>query len=226
MKVQVIIAAGGTGQRMNTVLPKPLLLLGGEPVVVRTLRVFDSHPLVSGAVLVVHEDHLEAYRQAVRAAGFSHKVEVIPGGETRTASVRRGLQFMDEDTDIVIVHDSVRPFVTAGMIDEGVAAAIGEKAAAAGVPVKATVKLVDPLSGFVRETLDRSLAWEIQTPQIFDRRLIDEAYRGDGEATDDAGLVERAGYRVKVYMGDYRNIKITTPEDMEIAEVLLKGRLT
>ncbi len=226
LKVQVIIAAGGTGERMNAPVPKPLLLLGGEPVVVRTLKVFDAHPLVAGIVLVVHGDYIEDYRQALKAAGLARRVDVVPGGQTRTGSVRLGLRALDQDTQIVIVHDAVRPFVTGRMIDDGIAHVLKGKAAVVGVPVKPTLKVVDPVTGVVLETLDRSLVWEIQTPQIFDRRLLDQVYEGDMDASDDAGLVELAGHKVMVYMGDYRNIKITTPEDMDIAEIFLRGRLS
>lgn len=222
MKIQVIIAAGGTGQRMGAALPKPLLLLGGEPVVVRTLRCFDAYPRVAGAVLAVHSDHIEDYRRAVKTAQFRLRVDIVAGGATRTESVRAALRQLAPDTDIVIVHDAVRPFVTVKMIDEGIALASAGKAAVAGVPVKPTLKEVDPGTGTVIRTLDRSLVWEIQTPQVFDRRLLEQAYRGDREAPDDAALVELAGHRVTVYMGDYRNIKITTPDDMDIAEVFLK----
>ncbi len=223
MKVQAVIAAGGTGQRMKAVVPKPLLLLGGEPVVVRTLGCFDAHPLVAGVVLVVSQEYLEKYRQVVKAAGFGKRIDIVPGGETRTGSVRLGLRRLDSDTDIVIVHDAVRPFVTARMIDEGIVLAVSSKAATVGVPVKPTLKVVHPSSGLVLETLDRSLIWEIQTPQTFERLLLERVYQGDREASDDAGLVEFAGHPVKVYMGDYRNIKITTPEDMDIANAFLKG---
>ena len=224
MKVQVILAAGGTGERMKTRLPKPLLSLAGIPIVVRTARVFEAHSLIAGLILVVPEDYLGCYQQAFREVGFNKSVCVAPGGKTRTQSVRMGLRWLDADTDIVMIHDAVRPFVTPQMIDEGIALAASGKAAVAAVPVKPTLKVVDPRTGLVRETLDRSLVWEIQTPQVFDRRLIERAYETDAEASDDAALVEGIGAAVKVFRGDYRNIKITTPEDMEIAEAFLKGR--
>ncbi|MEI6437948.1 MAG: 2-C-methyl-D-erythritol 4-phosphate cytidylyltransferase [Candidatus Omnitrophota bacterium] len=224
MKVQAIIAAGGTGQRMGGPLPKPLLLLEGVPLVLRTLRVFDAHPPIDSIILVVHAEHLADYRRVVMEGGLRKEVAIVPGGATRTGSVRMALRQLDKDTDIVIVHDAVRPFVTARMLDEGIELALKEKAAVAGVPVKPTLKVVNPATGLVMETLDRSLVWEIQTPQVFDRQLLERAYQGDVDATDDAGLVEQAGHVVKVYRGDYSNIKITTPGDMDIAAVFLKGK--
>ncbi len=223
MKVQVIIAAGGTGERMKAPLPKPLLALDGDPVVIRTLKVFETHPLVASIILVVHEAYLNAYRDVVRDAGLQKIAVIVPGGATRTQSIRIGLRELDADTGFVMVHDAVRPFVTPEIIEEGVLSAVIQKAAVTAVPVKPTLKVVDPRTGFVRETLDRSLIWEIQTPQTFERKLLERAYEDDDEATDDASLVERIGAAVKIHMGSYRNIKITTPEDMDFAEALLKG---
>ena len=225
MKAQVIIAAGGIGSRMKADVPKPLLWLGGKPVIVHTLRVFDAHPLVKGVVLVVHKDYIQEYRRVIEAAGFKKEFCIMPGGKTRTQSVRIGLLALDQDTDTVIVHDAARPFVTGEMISEGLRITSDMHAAAAGVPVKSTLKRVDPLTGLVQETLERSIVWEIQTPQMFKRELLERAHTDKCDATDDAALVERMGNRVKIYMGDYRNIKITTPEDMDIAEVFLKRSL-
>ncbi|MBF0594847.1 MAG: 2-C-methyl-D-erythritol 4-phosphate cytidylyltransferase [Candidatus Omnitrophica bacterium] len=222
MKVQVILAAGGTGERMKASMPKPLLALAGIPVAVRTAMVFEKHPQVASLIIVVHEEHRENYRQVFESAGFKKNICIIPGGKTRTESVRMGLRQLDRDTDMVMVHDAVRPFVTPRMIDEGLALAVKDKAAVAAVPVKPTLKVVDPKAGVVLETLDRSLIWEIQTPQVFERALIERAYRENTEASDDAGMVEAVGGVVKVFTGDYRNIKITTPEDMVIAEAFIK----
>lgn len=209
---------------MQASVPKPLLMLGKAPIIVRTLEVFDTLDQIAGLVLVVHEDYIGMYQDAVKAAGLKKPVDLIPGGKTRTQSVRLGLARLDADTDTVIIHDAVRPFATRRMIEEGLDLTRKYKAVVAGVPVKPTIKVVDPKTGLIRETLDRSLVWEIQTPQIFSRQLLDRAYHEDAEATDDAGMVERLGVEVKAYKGDYRNIKITTPEDMLIAEALMKDR--
>jgi 2-C-methyl-D-erythritol 4-phosphate cytidylyltransferase len=122
-----------------------------------------------------------------------------------------------------MVHDGVRPLVTAQMIEDGARIADESGTAVAAVPVKPTLKVVDPRSGLITETLDRTLVWEIQTPQVFRRELIDRAYSGDENATDDAALVEKLGVPVKIYMGDHRNIKITTPEDLVIAEAFMRS---
>jgi 2-C-methyl-D-erythritol 4-phosphate cytidylyltransferase len=221
MKVQAIIVAGGTGVRMRHPCPKPLLLLGGRPVVARTVQVFDAHPGVAGVVLVVHPDHEKAYRRAMTAAAHQKPVLIVPGGATRSDSVRRGLRALDRDTGIIMVHDAVRPLVAARMITDGIRAAVAAGAAVAAVPVKATLKECDPVTGRVCSTLDRARIWEVQTPQVFGRALLERAYDNDAEATDDAALVERLGHPVTVFPGEYSNIKITTPEDMAIAEVLL-----
>jgi len=126
---------------------------------------------------------------------------------------------------MVMVHDGVRPLVTSRVLEDGLRLAKDKGTAVAAVPVKPTLKVVDPRTMAVTETLDRSLIWEIQTPQIFRRELLDRAYKADENATDDAALVELLGVPVMVYMGDRRNIKITTPEDLIIAEALVKGGL-
>lgn len=223
MKVQAIVAAGGSGERMGTAIPKPLLPLSGIPVVIRTLLAFEVMPLVDTVILVVPPGRRVDYQAAVTSAGLKKVKAVIPGGKTRTQSVREGLNALDTDADFVVVHDAVRPFVTVAMIGEGIAAAVEEKAAIAVVPVKPTLKMVDPRRNtMVAATLDRSLIREVQTPQVFERALLQRAYADGIEATDDSALVERLGVTVKVFPGSYRNIKITTPEDMLIAEAFMK----
>jgi 2-C-methyl-D-erythritol 4-phosphate cytidylyltransferase len=152
---------------------------------------------------------------------------VIPGGKERQDSVRAGIEALDGDAEIVIIHDAVRPFITSALIENCVRAAAAEGAATVGVPVKDTVKEVGP-DGRILRTCDRSLLWFTQTPQVFRRDIIENAHRAavrDGfRGTDDTSLVERLGIAVRMIRGDYGNIKITTPEDLILAEALLAGR--
>jgi 2-C-methyl-D-erythritol 4-phosphate cytidylyltransferase len=148
---------------------------------------------------------------------------VVVGGDTRTRSVRNGLLALGVDADVVMVHDGVRPLVTPEIIAAGIGAVKAAGAAIAAVPVKPTIKVIDPKTRTVAETLDRELLWEVQTPQIFDRKVLEKAYAQDRDgATDDATLVERSGVKVSVFMGSYANVKVTTPEDLVVARALLK----
>jgi 2-C-methyl-D-erythritol 4-phosphate cytidylyltransferase len=221
MKVWAVIPTAGIGQRMRSETPKPFLMLAGESVIARTLKVFEASAVVDGIVVVGHENSLADLRSLVAENGFCKVCTIIPGGATRTQSVRNGLNLLPKDVDIVIVHDGVRPLVTLKMIEEGVRVAGESGAAVAAVPVKPTLKVIDPRTLRIRETLDRTLVWEVQTPQVFRRELLERAYRGDVDATDDAALVEKMGVPVLIYAGDERNIKITTPDDLVIAEAFL-----
>jgi 2-C-methyl-D-erythritol 4-phosphate cytidylyltransferase len=223
MKVWAIIPTAGTGQRMKSETPKPFMKLAGEPVIVHTLKAFEACAIIDGVVIVGHEDSLDDFRSLVAEKGFCKVCTIIPGGDTRTQSVRNGLKALPKDVDIVMIHDGVRPLVTTKVIEEGVRVANESGAAVAAVPVKPTLKVVDPRTGRISETLDRTLVWEIQTPQVFRRELIERAYRGEENATDDAALVEKLRVPVMIFAGDERNIKITTPDDLVVAEAFLKN---
>lgn len=223
MSIWAIVPAGGIGQRFGGEKPKPFAELDGVPVIVHTLQVFEQCFLVEGVILVAHRDWLKDYQNMTVLYGFKKVKAVIAGGETRTQSVRNGLGALGDAADMVIVHDGVRPLVTSAMIVRGIDAVKRTGAAIAAVPVKPTIKSVDPKTGAVMETLDRSLLWEVQTPQIFDRKTLERAHAEDRSgATDDAALVERIGVPVDVFMGSYTNVKITTPEDIVVARAFLK----
>jgi 2-C-methyl-D-erythritol 4-phosphate cytidylyltransferase len=223
VSVWAIVPAAGTGERFGGDKPKPFADLGGKPVIVRTLEVFEHCGLVGGVVLVVHQDWLKDYKELVAAHRLKKVKAVIVGGDTRTQSVRNGLLALGVDADVVMVHDGVRPLVTPAVIAAGLAAVRDAGAVIAAVPVKPTIKVIDPKTRTVAETLDRELLWEVQTPQIFDRKVLEKAYAEDRDgATDDAALVERSGFKVGVFMGSYENVKITTPEDLVVARALLK----
>lgn len=231
MSVWALIPTAGTGERFGGPLPKPLVLCGGKTVIARTLDVFQQSDLITGVVLIVPAGWTKDYQEVVRAGSFSKVRVVVEGGATRTQSVRNGLEAVaafDPGTAkaaVLIIHDGVRPLVTEAMIASGLLAVQETGAAVAAIPVKPTIKVVDPKGQRVCGTLDRSLLREIQTPQVFERGLLERAYRQDRDgATDDAVLVERLGVAVVIFPGHVTNIKITTPEDICVAEAFLRDR--
>jgi 2-C-methyl-D-erythritol 4-phosphate cytidylyltransferase len=223
MKIRAIVPCAGIGVRLGGEVPKPFVLLGGRPIFVRTLEVLQEIPSIEDIILVVHGPYLDDYRKAVKSFALNKVRDVIAGGKTRGESVKKGLELMDRDTDLVLIHDGVRPLVSVRLIKRLLTAAVKNKAVISAVPVKPTIKEVNVKSMRVEHTLERSRLWEVQTPQVFNAAVIREAYRRDpgGTATDDAALVEDMGVPVKVITGDYDNIKITTPEDVLFAEALL-----
>ena len=225
MRTVAIIPAAGSGNRMNRDVSKQYLTLAGKPLLVRTLEVFEACPLVDALLVVVPLQDMESVRTEILAPWKLKKVAgIIPGGKERQDSVRAGLAALDGDTELVIIHDAVRPFITAGLIESCIRAAAAEGAATVGVPVKDTVKEVGP-DGRILRTCDRSLLWLTHTPQAFRRDIIESAHlaavRDGFRGTDDTSLVERLGIAVRMIRGDYGNIKITTPEDLVIAEALV-----
>ncbi|MDE2008474.1 MAG: 2-C-methyl-D-erythritol 4-phosphate cytidylyltransferase [Candidatus Omnitrophica bacterium] len=224
MKTQVIVVAGGAGKRLNAKIPKALMRLWSRPLVGYSLEIFNAHPDIDGIILVGVKKHLKAFERAAKNCTKVHAV--VPGGASRSDSVKCGLKELSGDTDIVLVHDAARPFVDGAMIDRLLAALKKSKTAIVGVPVKFTVKKVNPQTLNIQETPARDLLWEAQTPQGFHKDVLLKAHarRGKQQATDDAVLAERMGQKVKMVMGDYRNIKVTTPEDLVLAHQLLSGR--
>ncbi|MBI2953663.1 MAG: 2-C-methyl-D-erythritol 4-phosphate cytidylyltransferase [Chloroflexi bacterium] len=197
--------------------------LGGVPLLARTVAVFEECQQVDEIVLVVGNLNLEWGRSLVGQFGWQKVTGVCGGGARRQDSVLRGIEHL-HDCHWVLIHDGARPFVERELIACGLDAAAAAGAAVAAVPVKDTIKSVDR-SGFVVSTPDRGTLWAAQTPQVFRCGLILDAYRRlETEVTDDAQAVELAGSPVKIYMGSYDNIKITTPEDLEIAEAILRRR--
>lgn len=228
MKIQAIIPSAGIGARFKADRPKPLVHLSDKPLFLYTLEAFEASPCVSSIIVVANETHLVDFEEIISRQGFKKIAHVIPGGETRADSVFLGLQMLDEDTEAVLVHDGVRPFVTVDLIEQVAKALERHQAVVTAVPMKPTIKRVDPSQMVIQETIPRDNVWEVQTPQGFYKDVLFEAHERfrDGTATDDAMLVERMGVPVKVVMGDYQNLKITTPEDLIIAETLLSARST
>lgn len=225
MRTSAIIPAAGSGSRMNRDISKQYLLLDGKPLLVHTLEVFEASPLIDAVLVVVPPGDMESVRDDVLAPWNLKKVSgIIPGGRERQDSVLAGVEALDPDTDMVVIHDAVRPFITIELISRCIHVAAQEGSVTVGVPVKDTVKEVDP-EGRVMRTCDRNRLWLTQTPQAFRKEIIETAHRTalrDGfRGTDDTSLVERLGMTVRMIRGDYRNIKVTTPEDLLVAEALL-----
>jgi len=219
-KVGVVIAAGGSSRRMGET-DKLFAMLGGKPLLARVIDVCDKYYLVSQIVVVVNENNLERCRQLVAEEGWSKVKDVCPGGEHRQDSVAAGLKKLKK-CDWVIIHDGARPLLTVDLIEDGLEAARETGAAIAAVPAKDTIKVAGD-DRIVQQTPPRQNLWVVQTPQVFNFEIITEAYRrAKGHVTDDASLLEPLDYKVKLYMGSYDNIKVTTPDDMALAEILWK----
>jgi len=219
-----IIVAAGRGKRVNQRLPKQFLKIGDRPLVAYTIERFEGCPQIAEIVLVVPEDYLSFCQQEiVDRYGFKKVRRIVAGGEHRQDSVWNGLKALPPDTDLVIVHDGVRPFVSPEKISEGIDVCADCKALITAVPAKDTVKEVQELK--VVGTVDRQRLYLVQTPQFFDYQLLMKAYKKANEEgkyyTDDSALVEALGEEVKVIEGSYDNIKVTTAEDLEFAKFLL-----
>ena len=217
-KVGAIIVAAGRGERMGGV-DKMFALLSGKPVLARVIDVFHRCLSVSQIVVVVTEESVERCQQLVAEQGWHKVTEVCPGGRRRQDSVAAGLSRL-KSCHWVVIHDGARPLVTEELIERGLVEARETGAAVAAVPVSDTIKVAGD-DRIVQETPPRGNLWAVQTPQVFRYDIINQAYhQATAEVTDDASLVERLGYKVKLYMGSYDNIKITTPDDLALAQVL------
>lgn len=231
MAVFALIPAAGMGKRMGASINKQYLLLDGIPILARTLEVFERTPLVDGIFVVIPADEIPFCREhVVERNGFSKVRCIVPGGTERQQSVLNGLRAMEgtaDDNDVILIHDGVRPFVTEGILNRATTVAQENDGALVAVPAKDTIKMVE--NGIITATPPRETLWLAQTPQAFRYGIIRAAHEvADAErflGTDDAMLVERLGRRVRIVVGDYRNVKITTPEDMVLAEAFLKERL-
>jgi len=224
-----IIVAAGEGRRIGGKVPKTYLPICGRPMVLRTLDQFFSAQAIEEVVLVIAADEFLRCETMLRDdSELANRRWILQsGGPTRQQSVKKGLEKIGSDTDIVVIHDGARPFVSPALIDRCVQASRDKGAVVVGVPVRDTIKIVSN-DRWVQTTLSRSSLWAIQTPQVFRKQWIVEAHdraaREAFEATDDAMLVERIGKPVFVVDGESTNIKITTPEDVWFAEALLRQK--
>lgn len=208
-------------------MEKQFLLLNGIPLLAHTLKVFEASPFIHGIVVVVPPKRLELVRENIlQQYKISKLVALVPGGPHRQQSVRLGLEALEEGWELVVVHDGARPMVGLELIARCVQEALVHGAAIAAVPATDTVKEVDS-EGFVQRTPPRERLWMVQTPQAFRYDWLLRAHREAQQqgflGTDDASLVERLGYRVKVVQGSYDNIKITTRADLKLVREILPG---
>lgn len=222
-----IVLAAGQGKRMHSKIQKQFLEIGGKPVLYYSLHCFQESPLIREIILVTGEEMISyCDQEIVKKYGFSKVRKVTAGGKERYDSVYAGL-LCCQDTDYVYIHDGARPFITEEMVQRGYEAVKRTNACVMGMPSKDTVKLADS-SGYIKETPDRKIVWNIQTPQIFSYDLICGAYESIRKkdmtgVTDDAMVVEQeTGTKILLVEGSYQNIKITTPEDLAIAEAFLR----
>lgn len=226
-KCTAIVLAAGQGKRMGTKVQKQYLEIDGKPVLYYSLHAFEQSEIIDEIILVVAENQSEYCKdEIVSKYGISKVKKIVQGGAERYHSVWNGLQEVD-DEGYVFIHDGARPFVDEEILTRAYKDVQKCKACVIGMPVKDTIKLADR-DGFVNETPERSLLWMIQTPQVFESGLVKKAYallmeQKSIQVTDDAMVVEQMlGHKVKLTEGSYENIKITTPEDLDIAEIFVK----
>lgn len=223
-KYTAIVLAAGQGKRMKSKVQKQYLLIKEKPVLYYSLRAFEQSPLISDIVLVTGKEEIEYCRkEIVEKYGFSKVSKITEGGKERYHSVYEGLKTV-EGADYVLIHDGARPFIDHELLERVCTAVEQYEACVVGMPVKDTIKIADE-DGFAAQTPDRRKVWQVQTPQAFDYALIKSAYEKLMEEepegiTDDAMVLETmTDHQVKLVEGSYRNIKITTPEDLDVATV-------
>jgi len=226
MKVKALIAAGGRGERIGGILPKQFVEIKKKPILAYTVEKFENCELIDEIILVVPEDYMSFCSYNIVDVGDFKKVKrILSGGKERQDSVYKGLLALSKDTDIVLIHDGVRPFISTEKIGKSIEMCKKEKAVILALPVNDTVKRVD--EEYVVTTLDREKLWIAQTPQTFEYKLILEAYKkaieGSFIGTDDSSLIERLGFKVRVLEGESQNIKITTQEDLVLAEKIIES---
>lgn len=221
----VVIVAAGTGSRMNMGINKQFIKLEGKEIIAYTIEKFYNNSNIEDIVVVVKEDESEFFRKEILDKYNFKNVKIAYGGKERQDSVYNGLKLLDEKCDVVLIHDGARPFVSDKIIDKSIEEAKEHKAIVVGVPVKDTIKVIDNDKNIV-DTPNRSVLWAVQTPQTFDYNILIDAYKDAFKnkfyGTDDAMLVERIGYKVKMLEGSYNNIKITTQEDLNVGSQILR----
>ncbi len=223
-----IITAGGKGTRISGDIPKPLIEISGKPIIAYSLESFNVCDLVDEIIIVSKEDDIVRFSNIVEEYGFDKVSKIVVGGQERQDSVYNGLLELDEQTNIVLIHDGARPLVSIDVIENAILKCVDEKAVVTGVKVVDTIKITNKES-IITDTPNRENLWIAQTPQVFDYKLITKAYQNAMEegfySTDDAGLVERLGHRIRMIEGDYQNIKVTTDEDLLMVEGLVEGNV-
>ncbi|MEA1959321.1 MAG: 2-C-methyl-D-erythritol 4-phosphate cytidylyltransferase [Chloroflexota bacterium] len=221
-RIGAIVLAAGASRRMGGV-EKISAEIAGKPLIAHTVDIFQRCPSIDEIVIVLSEDKLDFGTDLVKKFSWSKIETVCPGGARRQDSVNEGLKQLN-NPGWVVIHDGARPCLDVSLIERGLVEARDTGAAIAAIPATDTIKVVSP-DGFVDQTPPRGDLWAVQTPQIFRFDIISEAYRhANDDVTDDASLVERLGYKVKVFSGSYDNIKVTTPEDLVTARAIIESR--
>ena len=222
LKEYALIVAGGKGTRIKSTLPKQFIELNGKPIVLHTVEAFYRYSKKVTVILVLPEGDFTLWDTLCRKFNFTKPVQLQKGGVTRFQSVRNGLE-MIEGQGLVAIHDGVRPLVSEDIIGASFRLAAIHHCAVAAVRLKESIRMTDKDN---TKAMDRSQLRLIQTPQTFDVQLIKNAYRitEDPTLTDDASVAEKAGHRISLFEGSYLNIKVTTPEDLVIAEALMKQK--
>jgi 2-C-methyl-D-erythritol 4-phosphate cytidylyltransferase len=228
-RITAIVPAAGLGTRFGPGTKKPFSSLLGKPLLVWVLEALEVCPEVDDIIPVIKTDDMEEAEAVMKDHDFRKVLSPAPGGEERQDSVRNGLRQVRDTAGVVLIHDGVRPFLTPSLIRDTVEGLKGFDGAIAAVPPKDTIKAADA-HGVVVKTLKRDELWSVQTPQVFPYETIMKAYESAStegfRSTDDSALVERMGGRVNIVMGSYVNIKITTPEDIPVAEAFAKRRMS
>lgn len=237
-RIAAIVPAAGLGKRFDEEKNKSFYYLLNKPLIVWTLEALQSIEEITEIIPVLKEDDLISGCELVEQYNITKVKRIVPGGHERQNSVYNGIKAIDDNTSIVVIHDGARPLVDKELVKRTIGELIKAEAVfdgiIAAVPVKDTIKEGIKQGSanrveedvVVKKTLDRNILWAVQTPQVFPFQKIKEAYEqaisDKYHATDDAAIIEKYGGRIKIVMGSYRNIKITTPEDMHIAEAFLK----
>ncbi|HZH93571.1 MAG TPA: 2-C-methyl-D-erythritol 4-phosphate cytidylyltransferase [Tissierellaceae bacterium] len=226
--VSVIIAAAGMSNRMGSKINKQFIVIDNKPILAHTIEKFEACKYVDEIIVVSKEQEVEYCRkEIVRKYGYRKVTNIIKGGKERQDSIYNGIMALNERTDIVLTHDGARPFVRMESIVNGIKGALDYGSCVIGVPLKDTIKVIEE-DNQVHHTPNRALLWAAQTPQCFQIDLLKEGYEyaiSEGIlGTDDSSLVEKKGYPVKMIMGNYDNIKITTPEDLVVAQSIAKDK--
>ena len=221
----VVIVAAGTGSRMKMGINKQFIKLEGKEIIAYTIEKFYNNSNIEDIVVVVKEDESEFFKKEILDKYNFKNIKIAYGGKERQDSVYNGLKLLDKKCDVVLIHDGARPFVSDKIIYNCIEEVKEHKAIVVRVPVKDTIKIIDNDKNIV-DTPNRSVLWAVQTPQTFDYNILIDAYKDAYKSgfygTDDAMLVERIGYKVKMVEGSYNNIKITTQEDLSVGSQILK----
>lgn len=224
MKITAIIPAAGSGSRYSKVKNKLLESLNGMPVIINTLKTIADVNTINEIIISTSPDLIDEIKNIVEKYSIEKVKGVVLGGKTRQESVFLALKYINNNPDFVLIHDAARPLISKEIISDSISTAIAKGACVVAVPVKDTIKSVNMSTNFIKSTLNRQELWSIQTPQVFNySQLLNGHIKYCNESfTDDSGIIEKLNIPVQIVMGSYKNIKITTEEDLEIAKIFIK----